>query len=75
MNRALGGDCTIPLGAFAELQANRLWLRALVASPDGRRIVRAEAHGEASSPEALGRRVADALRAQGADQILAALSK
>ena len=75
VNRALGGDCTIPLGAFAELQGSRLWLRALVASSDGRRIVRAEALGEADDPEALGRRVADALRAQGADQILSALSK
>ena len=75
VNRSLGGDCTIPLGAFAELQGDRLWLRALVASPDGRRIVRAEALGEAADPEALGRRAADALRAQGADQILSALSK
>jgi len=75
VNRSLGGDCTIPLGAFAELQATRLRLRALVASPDGRRIVRAEATGDSADPEGLGRGVADALRGQGADQILAALSK
>ena len=75
VNRSLGGDCTIPLGAFAELQATSLRLRALVASPDGGRIVRAEAVGDSSDPEELGRRVADALRSKGADQILAALSK
>lgn len=75
VNRSLGGDCTIPLGAFAELQAASLRLRALVASPDGRRIVRAEATGDSADPEGLGRAVADALRGQGADQILAALSK
>jgi hydroxymethylbilane synthase len=75
VNRSLGGDCTIPLGAFAELQSTSLRLRALVASPDGRRIVRAEAVGDATDPEGLGRRVADVLRGQGADQILAALSK
>ena len=75
VNRSLGGDCTIPLGAFAELQATGLRLRALVASPDGRRIVRADAVGDAADPEELGRRVADALRGKGADQILAALSK
>ena len=75
VNRVLGGDCTIPLGAFAELQGTRLRLRALVASPDGRRIARAEALGEVASPEALGSRIADALRVQGADGILAALSK
>ena len=75
VNRSLGGDCTIPLGAFAELQATSLRLRALVASPDGRRIVRAEAIGDSADPEGLGLRVADALRGRGADQILAALSK
>ena len=75
VNRALGGDCTIPLGAFAELQGAQLRLRALVASADGRRIVRAEALGDSSDPEALGGRVAAELRRQGADQILAALAK
>ncbi len=33
VNRALGGSCTIPLGAFAEMERGRLKLRALVASP------------------------------------------
>ena len=75
VNRALGGDCTIPLGAFADQQGPRLRLRALVAAPDGRRVVRAEELGDFSDPEGLGRRVAERLRSQGADQILAALSK
>lgn len=75
VNRSLGGDCTIPLGAFAELQATGLRLRALVASPDGRRIVRAEALGDLADPEALGSRVAESLRQQGADRILAALAR
>jgi hydroxymethylbilane synthase len=75
VNRALGGDCTIPLGAFAEAHGTELRLRALVASPDGREIVRAEALGDCVDPEALGRRVADELRRKGADRILAAISK
>ena len=75
VNRSLGGDCTIPLGAFAELLATGLRLRALVASPDGRRIVRAEALGDLADPEALGSRVAESLRQQGADRILAALAR
>ena len=74
-NRALGGNCTIPLAAFAELQGASLRLRALVAAPDGKRIARADALGESSDPETLGRRVAERLRSQGADQILAALPK
>jgi hydroxymethylbilane synthase len=75
VNRALGGDCTIPLGAYAEQSGTRLRLRALVASPDGRKLARAESVGESSDPERLGRRVAELLRREGADTILAALPR
>jgi hydroxymethylbilane synthase len=76
VNRVLGGSCTIPLGAFAEIadtHGGKLRLRALVASPDGRRIARAEDAGDAARPEELGRRVAVQLRERGAVEILAAL--
>jgi hydroxymethylbilane synthase len=52
-----------------------LRLRALVASPDGARIVRADCDGTAAQAEALGARAADRLRAQGAEEILAALAQ
>ena len=74
VNRALGGSCTIPLGAFAEGGGGRLKLRALVASPDGKRIARAEGEGDAARPEELGLRVAGLLRERGAEEILAALT-
>ena len=74
VNRALGGSCVIPLGAFAEAAAGRLRLRALVASPDGRRVARAEGEGALDEPEALGARIAELLRQRGATEILAALS-
>ncbi|CAN0354359.1 unnamed protein product, partial [Phaeothamnion confervicola] len=73
VNRALGGNCSIPLGAYAELWAGTLRLRALVSAPDAKRIARAEATGPADDPEALGIRVADLLRERGAGEILAAL--
>jgi len=73
VNRALGGSCTIPLGAYAELAGAKLRLRALVASPDGRRMARAEGEGDAARPEELGLRVAGLLRERGAVEILAAL--
>lgn len=73
VNRALGGNCAIPLGAYAEVRASGMRLRALVASPDGRRIARAEGEGDVSHPEALGDRVADLLRQRGATEILAQL--
>jgi hydroxymethylbilane synthase len=49
-------------------------VRALVATPDGRRIARADRSGDASRPELLGEQVAQALRDQGAVEILAQLA-
>ncbi len=68
VSRALGGSCTLPLAAFAEMAGGRVRLRALVASADGSRVVRSEAEG--TEPEALGNRVAEDLRRQGAAEIL-----
>ena len=70
---ALGGSCTVPLGAFAELAGGQLRLRALVAAPDGHRVARVDCSGMASAPEALGAQAAAQLRALGADAILAAI--
>jgi hydroxymethylbilane synthase len=74
VNLALGGSCTIPLGAYAEITGGRMRLRALVASPDGKRTVRAEGEEDIQGAEALGVRVAALLRERGAEEILAALA-
>lgn len=68
---ALGGSCSLPLGAYAVMSAGSIRLTALVASPDGGRVVRA--HREGKDPEAVGSAAAQALRDQGADAILAAV--
>ena len=74
VSRALAGSCEVPLGAYATMRAGKLWLRGFVALPDGTRMARAELEGPADTdPEALGLQLADALRAQGAADILAAL--
>ncbi len=67
---ALGGGCQLPLGAVALHDNGSLRLQAIVASPDGTRVLRREAMGTAADPAGLGRRVADALAAAGAGQIL-----
>lgn len=74
LSRALAGSCQVPLGGFAEVAGGKLRMRGFVASPDGKRMTHAELIGEIGNPEALGNKVADALRAQGADEILAALN-
>lgn len=63
----VSGDCRTPVAAYARVEGGRLRLRALLASPDGRRVVRHEAAGAASAPEALGREVASALLDMGGD--------
>jgi len=74
MSRVLAGSCQVPLGGFAEVQNGRLRMRGFVASPDGQQMVRAESTGDVADPEALGNRIADALIAQGAGEILATLN-
>ncbi|MFC3912834.1 hydroxymethylbilane synthase [Pseudaeromonas sharmana] len=73
MNRALQGGCQVPIGAYACLQEQQLWLRGLVGSPDGQTVLRAECHGPATTAEALGHALAQQLLQQGADRILSAV--
>ena len=68
VSRALGGNCSLPLAAYAVTKGNGMLLRALVASGDGRRVLRAQAEGAA--PDTLGAAVADELRRRGAEEIL-----
>jgi hydroxymethylbilane synthase len=70
MNHRLQGGCQVPIGGYAILEQDTLWLRGLVGSPDGTRVVRAEARGPRSAATDLGIGVANALLAQGADAIL-----
>ncbi len=73
MNRRLQGGCQVPIAGYALLEGEALWLRGLVGSPDGTTILQAEARAAAGEAQALGCAVADALLAQGAGDILAAV--
>lgn len=73
MNTRLEGGCQVPIAGHAILEdgGRTLWLRALVGTPDGSRVLRAEGRGAASEPEILGIGVAEDLLDQGAGEILA----
>lgn len=73
LNRRLEGGCQVPIGAYAVLQGDSLWLRGLVASPDGTEVIRKEAKGSSQQPELLGIKVAEQLLEAGADAILQAV--
>ena len=66
----LEGGCMIPLAAFARDVNGLLALDAFVLDPDGKERLTASATGPIDDPDALGRRVAEALRGQGADRLL-----
>lgn len=73
VSRALGGSCQIPLGAYAVLEGETLWLRAFIGTPDGKTVLEAELRGPANQDEHLGTRLAEQLLTQGARDILATL--
>lgn len=67
---AVGGTCTTPLAAFAEIDGPGLVLRAAILDPDGSRVVRGERRGAADDGAALGAELAAALLADGGADIL-----
>ncbi|NVK43839.1 MAG: hydroxymethylbilane synthase [Oceanospirillaceae bacterium] len=75
MNRRLEGGCQVPIACFALLNETQdeLWLRGLVAQPDGSEVLYDEIRGLPGDGEALGVALAERLLAAGADRILAAV--
>ena len=71
LNAALGGDCTMPLGAWCDMdEAGGLRLYGMIGDARDGRVVRAEGRGD--DPDALGAEVARRLRDEGGEAILAA---
>jgi hydroxymethylbilane synthase len=73
MNARLQGGCQVPIAGHAVHEDGQLFLRGLVGTPDGKRVLRAQGRAGAAEAEALGERLADDLINQGADAILADL--
>ncbi|MFA0910955.1 hydroxymethylbilane synthase [Vibrio cholerae] len=70
MNLTLQGGCQVPIGSYALLEGDNIWLRALVGEPDGSQIVRGEIRGPRTQAEQLGITLAEQLLSQGAKEIL-----
>lgn len=69
---AIGGACTTPLAAYACLEGGTLWLRALVATPDGSRILREDRRMPAADARQVGEALAAGMLARGAAEIVRA---
>jgi hydroxymethylbilane synthase len=64
----LGGGCQLPIGAYAVLEGGAIHLRAVVASPDGSRLIKGEQRG--TDPSRVGAELGARLLDQGAREIL-----
>jgi hydroxymethylbilane synthase len=70
---SLGGGCQVPIGAFAEMRNGKLHLEAIVADPDGSKLLRESRDGSLNDPEGLGNAVGATLLSRGGDEILEAV--
>jgi len=71
LTRALGGDCNLPLGAFAQVHGDVVHLAACVATPDGSRVLRSSV--EAADGAQAAKDATAELLDQGAGEILDAV--
>ncbi|REL31361.1 hydroxymethylbilane synthase [Thalassotalea euphylliae] len=70
MNRALEGGCQVPIGSYAIIEDDELYLRGLVGSVDGSEIIESEITGSVEHAEQIGQKLADTLLGLGAKRIL-----
>ncbi len=73
-SRALAGNCHTPLAGYGEWVGERLWMRGLVASADGREVMRGEIDAsveDAGAAESLGAVLADDFLSRGAARLVA----
>ena len=73
--RELGGGCQVPIAVHAWCENHLLHLLGVVASIDGRRIVRASGSGSIEEPGRLGAELARRLVEQGAREILESVAR
>jgi len=68
--RTLEGGCQVPIGAFAEVKSNGLYMDAFIGSLDGSIIFRKKIKGSKNNPERIGKKLAKDLLKAGANKIL-----
>jgi hydroxymethylbilane synthase len=68
--RKLEGGCQIPIGSLGVVEGDNLTLHGVVASLDGKQLLRTQVSGNIQEAEALGIKLAENLIAMGAEEIL-----
>jgi len=73
MNLRLHGGCQVPIAGYATLDGDQISLEGLVASVDGKTILKTRVGGASDDPEAIGVKAAEHLLEQGAEALLSAI--
>lgn len=73
--KRLEGGCQVPIAALAQIESGKLVLSGLVASVDGRKLIRGRVEGSAKKSENLGAELAEELLERGAGDILREIHK
>lgn len=73
--RRMGGNCRTPLAARCSVVDGAVQLSALIASPDGKRLIRGELNGPMDAADWVGSTLAETLLARGGQEILKELTK
>lgn len=73
--RELEGGCQVPIGVNTQLDGEALTLTGIVASVDGKKVVKDTVSGAANEAEHLGIQLAQRMRQQGAQEILEEIFK
>ena len=68
--RELEGGCQVPIGVNTHFEGDQLILTGMVASLDGKRLIREQTSGPAADPESIGLELATTLKGLGAGEIL-----
>ncbi len=72
----LEGDCTVPMAVhLVQREDGQVWVRGLVASLDGKRVVQVDATGDPADAHVLGERVARQVLEGGGAEILRELAE
>jgi hydroxymethylbilane synthase len=69
----LQGGCQVPIAAHATLTGSEIVLEGLVASVDGKEVIRDRVKGTVDDPRSMGVQLAERLLARGGDRILRAI--
>ncbi len=68
--RELEGGCQVPIGVNSKIQNEQLCLTGMVASLDGKRLIKDQYIGNINDPEEVGKELSKKLKLLGADEIL-----